>query len=149
MAVPEGALIRYLTYQLPYDVAKQLFNEYEARLKEIDWLLDHSNSFVEIRQNKKTIELLLAISIFHKRVLSNLDSASKFYSLVTRNSEAEAVRIGTYDLTRTERNRLLAAVLKFNEIISEFNISPTFMNYNTTREFLTNVKRMKNAETEN
>jgi hypothetical protein len=149
MPVHEHALIRYLTYRLPYNIANQLFKEYEDRMKEIDWLLENSRQFIDLRENKSTIELLLAISIFHKRIISNLDSASKFYSLVTKNSEAESVRIGRYDLTGLERNKLLATILNFNQIMSEYNIPLSFTNYYATREFLTNVKRLKNAEAQN
>jgi hypothetical protein len=149
MAENESSLIRFLTYKLSYDLANQIYKEYEARMKEVKWRLENTRRFASLQNNKRTIELLLAASIFHKRVISNLDSATKFFSKVTKNSEAETLGIGKFTMTGLERNRILGAVINFNKIIYDYNIPASFMDYYSTTEFLDKVKRLKNAETKN
>src|SRR4051812_45800378 len=116
MAVPQGSLIRFLTYRLPFELSNQIFNEYETRMKEIVWYLEHARRFAILKNEIKSIELLLAVSIFHKRVISNLDSAANFFDRVTKASEAETVKIGSYNMTGKGKNKILSVVINFNRI---------------------------------
>jgi hypothetical protein len=67
-------------------------------------------TFVQI-SNSGTVEVLLALSIFHKRVIQNLDGAIKFQGTVHRTSGAEAIAIGSYDFNKLESNRVTAILI--------------------------------------
>ena len=84
MAENTNNLINILTYKLPYDLANQIFKEYQDRYREVLFFIENGNSFKNLKEDIRTVELLLALSIFHKRVISNLDAAVKFYGRVTK-----------------------------------------------------------------
>ena len=117
-------IINILTYKLPYKLANQIYNEYQNRFREANYLIDNIKRYKELKNNKKTVELLLALSIFHKRVITNLDAAVKFYGTVTKYSTAQTIKIGSYDLTGKEKNNILAVVMNYNQLIERFLIAP-------------------------
>ena len=75
----KSPLINILTYNLDFKLARQIFNEYESRLKDVKYLITQFKTYKVLEEDLKTVELLLALSIFHKRVIANLDAALKFY----------------------------------------------------------------------
>lgn len=83
MSSKQSPLINILTARLPRQLAVQIYSEYEERMKEVIFILRNGERFTDLRDDVTTIELLLAMSIFHKRVISNLDAAVKFYRTVT------------------------------------------------------------------
>jgi hypothetical protein len=143
--MPENTsnLINILTYKLPYDLANQIYKEYHDRHREVLFLIDNGNSFKNLKQDIRTVELLLALSIFHKRVISNLDAAVKFYGRVARNSEATVIKIGSYNFTLEEKNKLLGVVMNYNKIVARYGITDYLMDYYRTREFLEKVNSLK------
>lgn len=143
----ETPIINILTYRLPYDLTNQIYNEYQERYREVIFLVDNANKFKNLKENLKTVELLLALSIFHKRVISNLDAAIKFYGTVSKYSQAEVIRIGNYNFTGDEKNKLLGVVMNYHKLIEKFGIPTSFMDYYLTKEFLQKIldlKRNKN-----
>ncbi|ESU18997.1 hypothetical protein FCR2A7T_24090 [Flavobacterium cauense R2A-7] len=89
---------------------------------------------------------MLALSVFHKRVIANLDGAVKFYGTVTKSSEAEIIKIGSYDLTNEEKNKILAVVMSYNKLLEEYSIPPIVMEYYETREFLRKLIDLKSVQ---
>ena len=152
----KSPIINILTYKLHFELTKQIYNEYQSRYKEAQFLIDSYKTYQPLKGNMKTVELLLALSIFHKRVITNLDAAVKFYGNVNRISQAETIKIGTYDLTGEEKNRMLAITMSYETLIKNFSIPPSLMDYNETKDFLKNLIRLKsylfydqNSETPN
>ena len=139
----ESSMINILTYRLPFQLANQIYNEFQGRLKEATFLIERYKTYKPLARNIKTVELFLSLSIFHRRVISNLDGAVKFYGTVTRCGETDTVRIGSYDLTGEEKNKLLAVVLNFNELLEKFSIPPRVMEYYETRELLQKLITLK------
>lgn len=136
-------IINILTYQLPYNLANQIYNEYQTRIKEAKYLIDNYKTYKTLKNNSETIELLLSLSIFHRRVITNLDGAVKFYGTVTKNGKTDTLRIGSYDLTSEEKNKILAVVINYNRLLEKFSIPPLVMEYHETREFLKNIIGLK------
>lgn len=132
----EKPIINILTFQLPFELANQIYKEYHDRFREVIFFLDNTQKFRKLKDNIKTIELLLALSIFHKRVISNLDAAIKFYGRVSDYSQATVIKIGNYNFTGDERNKLLGVVISYNKLIEKFGIPAHFVNYYFTKEFL-------------
>jgi len=136
-------IINILTYQLPYNLANQIYNEYQSRLKEANYLIENYKTYKSLRDSSKTIELLLSLSIFHRRVITNLDGAVKFYGTVTKKGKTDTIRIGSYDLTFEEKNKILAVVINYNHLLERFSIPPIVMEYHETREFLKKIITLK------
>ena len=91
---------------------------------------------------------ILSLSIFHRRVITNLDGAVKFYGTVTKKGQTDTVRIGSYNLTGDEKNKILAVVLNYNSLLEQFSIHPGVMEYYETRDFLKKIITLK-SELEN
>ncbi len=144
----KSPLINILTYQLPFQLSNQIYNEYQSRLKEANFLIDNYKTYAKLKDNLHTVELFLSISIFHKRVVTNLDGAIKFYGTVTKKGETDTIRVGAYNLTGEERNKMLAVVLNYNQLLQRFSIPPSVMEYYETREFLKKLISLK-SELEN
>lgn len=136
-------IINVLTYQLPYNLANQIYNEFQSRVKEANHLIENYKTYKSLRDSSKTIELLLSLSIFHRRVIANLDGAVKFYGTVTKKGKTDIIRIGSYDLTLEEKNKILAVVINYNHLLEKFSIPPIVMEYHETREFLKRIIMLK------
>lgn len=132
-------IINIFTYGLPQKLAKQIFNEYQSRLSESKFLIEKYNYYLPLLDHIKTLELLLAMSIFYKRVVTNLDSAIKFHSAVNRYSGSEVIQIGSYDFTGEEKNKLLGLIINFNNIQKKFSIPKVLYDYEQTKDFVKNV----------
>lgn len=139
----ETPIINTFTYKLPFELANQIYNEYQSRLKEAVFLIDTYKKYSSLRSNKKTVELLLSLSIFHKRVITNFDGVVKFYGKVTKNGETDTIRIGNYNLTADEKNKILAVVLNYNHLLEKFSIPLSVMEYYETRELLVKLISLK------
>lgn len=136
-------IINILTYQLPYNLANQIYNEFQSRVKEANYLIENYKTYKPLKDSSKTIELLLSLSIFHRRVITNLDGAVKFYGTVTKKGKTDTIRIGSYDLTLEEKNKILAVVINYNQLLEKFSIPPIVMEYHETREFLKKIIMLK------
>lgn len=143
MATKETPIINILTYQLPFVLTNQIYNEYQNRLKEAVFLINNYKTYKPLKENVKTIELFLALSIFHRRVITNFDGAVKFYGTVTKKGETDTIRIGNYNLNAEEKNKILAVVLNYNSLLQKFSIPPIVMEYYETREFLKKLITLK------
>lgn len=132
----ETPMINILTYQLPYKLTNQIYNEYQSRLKEANYLIDNYKTYSPLRQHINTVELFLSLSIFYKRVITNLDGAVKFYGTVTKKRQTDTIQIGAYKMTEDEKNKILAVVMNYNQLLEKFSIPPIVMEYFETREFL-------------
>lgn len=136
-------IINILTYKLDYELSNQIYNEFQSRYKDAKYLINTYKTYQILKTNIKTVETLLALSIFHKRVISNLDAAVKFHGTVSRMSESDTIRIGAYTLNINERNKLLGITMNYNALIKKFSISPTLMDYTETRDFLKKLISLK------
>ncbi len=145
-------IINILTYKLPFKLASQIYNEYQSRLIESCFLIDKYKKYQPLKEDIKTVEVILSLSIFHRRVIANFDGAVKFYGTVSQKGETETVRIGNYSLTCDEKNRILAVVMNYYSLLEKFSIPRVVMEYYETREFLIkliNLKsELKNADSE-
>jgi hypothetical protein len=135
--------INILTYKLNYELARQIYNEYQSRLKEADYLIKNYQFYQSLKKSTKTVELLLALSIFHKRVIANLDAATKFYGIVNDKSNANSIKMGAYSLDVKEKNKILALTITYNVLMDKFSIPSSIMDYNETKDFLKKIINLK------
>lgn len=141
----EYRIINIICYRLPYDLSNQVYNEFESRFKEAVWFIENSNYHKRLRYHLKTVEILLALSIFHKRVISNLDAVVKFYGTVHTISNADTIAIGRYDLDSKEKNKLVGIVIHYRAIKNRFGLDDRVFEYYETKEFLNQVIKYRSS----
>ena len=135
-------MINILTYGLPFKLANQIYNEYQSRLSESKYIIDLSDRYKPLSEYIETVEILLALTIFHKRVISNLDAAVKFYGTVNSYSEVDTIKIGSYNFTGEEKNKILGLTINYNKLQEKFRIPKNLTDYELTKEFLVKVLGM-------
>ena len=137
-------MITLFTKHLPYKLGQQLKIEYDIRANEIIFLTsDKIEQYHYLQKNLKTINLLLALSIFYKRVVCNFESANKFTSRVVINSNADSIKLGSYDFTSKEIFGLRRTILEFDKLLEKYSISPYLFDYTDTIIFLRKIKSYK------
>ncbi len=146
-------MIKLFTENLPYKLIEQMTFEYNGRINDINYFLSgRYDYYTPLKKDIETIQLLLALSIFYKRVLSNFDSATKFTSRIIFKSKAESVQLGTYDLSTKEIFKLNKTVLTFKKLMEDYSIPIGLFEYLETKELLRKIKVYKDSlarETEN
>jgi len=143
MAQEKTPIINILTAGTPYKLANQIYNEFQNRFKEAKYFIENFSWYSELSEDIETVELLLALSIFHKRVVANLDDAIKFYGTVTQSGKTDTISIGSYNLNNEEKNKILGLLINYRKLIQRFGIDEGFMDYYPTKEFLKKVKYLK------
>lgn len=138
-------MIPLFTKHLPFDLQKKLISEYKQRKKEVVYLIKNYDYEGVSLQDLKTIEFLLALSVFYRRVIANIDSASSFTNFVFVNSEASVIKIGGYDLDQDEKRKITAIIIKFRSILKENNIQESQLNYDDMNTFIKEYKKYKQA----
>lgn len=138
-------IINILTYKLDFKLSQQIYNEFQSRLTEAKYLISKYKTYKILEENLKTVELLLALSIFHKRVVANMDAAVKFHGTVTRMTEGSTsvISFGSYQMDVREKNKLLGITMNYNKLIEKFGVPPSFADYNQTNEFLRKIVNLK------
>lgn len=139
-------MIQLFTENLPYKLSEQMTFEYNRRLSDINYFISgRYDYYAHLKKDIESIQLLLALSIFYKRVLSNFDSATKFTSRVVFKSEAVSVQLGTYDLSDKEIFKLNKTVLTFKTLMEEYSIPLGLFEYLETKELLRKIKVYKDG----
>jgi hypothetical protein len=136
-------MIKQFCSRLPREISNPMYNEYNNRLKEINFILENRESYFQLKEYRRTIELILSLSIFYKRVISNLDAATKFAGTVFNNSPAIAIKIGTYNLTGSEKNRIIAIVISYNSLIEKYSITQDILTTVETKDLIRKIKTLK------
>ncbi len=136
-------MIEKFCSRLPREISNPMYNEYYNRLKEINFILENRDAYKHLLQYRKTIELILSLSIFYKRVIANMDAATKFAGTVFSNSPAIAIKIGSYDLTGSEKNRIIAIVINYNSLIEKYSLTYDMLATTETKDLIKKIKDLK------
>lgn len=136
----EYPIINIFCHNLPYDISNKIYNEFETRFRDAKYMIDNYDFYKPLNQHLKAIEIILAMSIFYKRIITNLDSAVKFHGNVLTKSQADIVSIGSYELDTKEKNRIQAILINFQKIMEKYRIPRVFFDYYETKEFLRYIK---------
>lgn len=142
----DSELINILCYRLSGDVSRAVYNEYESRWNEIKHIWEYPrNRFKILEDYSKTIQHLLAMSTFYRRVLSGMGGACDFYKTVAKemNGDREcSITIGKYRFNKKEYNKILTIQITFRKLREKFGIDDLLFEYTETEEFLTNCKEL-------
>jgi len=74
----EKPIMNILTYGLPKELAIPIYNEFHNRMKEIIAIINNNQNYNIHKKVLISIELLLALSIFYKRIISNFNGIQYF-----------------------------------------------------------------------
>lgn len=135
-------MIKFFCQKIPRALSQPMYAEYSSRMSEVKFLLEH-DAYKALKANLELIELLLATSIFYKRVVTNLEAANKFTGTVFNASEAEYIKIGSYKLTSAENRKIFSVIQNYKAIMIKYHIPKSIIEYTETKEFLRAVKDYK------
>ncbi|MEA4975093.1 MAG: hypothetical protein VB046_05085 [Paludibacter sp.] len=139
-------IINIITAKLPKELAMKIYNEYQSRFKEMIGILENSERFNSIGSDMDVLELLLSLSIFHKRVICNIEGLEKFTGTISHKIESEiTIIIGDFKFTTEEQNKIKAVIINYNKLKEKFGILDEYFNYYETYEFLENMLRYKKS----
>jgi hypothetical protein len=139
-------MINNFTDNLPYRLSEQMIIEYNKRLSDVNYFVSGKyDYYANLKGDIESIQMLLALSIFYKRVLTNFDSATKFSSRVVLKSEAEAIQLGTYEFSSKEIFKLNKTIITFRKLLEDYSIPIGLFEYLETKEFLRKVKVYKDS----
>jgi len=147
----EYPIINIFTSQLPKELAVRMYNEFQDRMKTVMWQVQNVERYKFLNDHIKLVEDILALSIFHRRVVASLDGALTFFRTVTQMSGATGISIGKYEFTAEEKNKLLSLTISYRQLLKKFLITQDMFEFQDTREFMRILLRLKqlweNAET--
>jgi hypothetical protein len=139
-------MIKTFTENLPYRLSEQMIIEYNKRLSDVNYFVSGKYDFyAHLKGDLESIQMLLALSIFYKRVLTNFDSATKFSSRIVLKSDAKAIQLGTYELSAKEIFKLNKTVITFRKLMEDYSIPIGLFEYIETKEFLRKIKVYKDS----
>lgn len=143
----QSSIINILTYRLPGNVTRPIYQEYNSRRRELDRIwANPKNNYHMLQNYVSTIEALLAISTFYRHIMGHMNGAVSFYKSVNRNSSGMenecAIKIGGTILDSKQQRLLLSAVIKFEQIQKRYQLEPVFFEYSETIQFLRNCKKL-------
>jgi len=136
-------MIEQFCSRLPGDISRPMYNEYYNRLREIQFIIENREAYFLLKDDQRTIEMIVALSIFYKRVIANIKGATTFAATVFDSSSAQSVKIGDYDLTDKERRRILATIINFQTLTAKYNISRSLITTVETRDLIRKIKDLK------
>lgn len=142
----KSPLINILTYRLPFKLANQMHSEFVDRANESSYMINHFDSYKELIPHIDTIEVFIALSVFQKRVINNLDAATKFHDKVSNLGDVETISIGQYQLSGDEKNKLLGLVINYTSILKKYDLTREFLSFNETWELLQRATNLLKRE---
>lgn len=137
----DEALIKILCKDLPGEVTKPLFNEFNQRWSEIENIWQQNgNIYPALQEHKSAVRTLLAMSTYYRRVISGFAGATDFYKKVTGGDLTidRPVKIGNYSMSLSENKQLWKVQKAFSELRNKYQIADSFFDYDDTLGFLRN-----------
>lgn len=139
-------IINILTYELPGNITRTIYLEYNSRRRELDRIwANPDNNYRVLQDYVSTVEALLAISIFYRHVMGQLQGAVSFYKSVNKMCSMKkecAIKVGGMVLDNKQQRHLLSAVIKFDQIQKKYQLEPVFFEYSETIQFLRNCNKL-------
>lgn len=133
-------MIKMFCKDLPFNLSQALYNEYNSRKYELNYIYNKSKThYDKTIDNIDSIYLLLAVSIYYKRVIANLYSANAFYQNVKEISDVERIKIGSFIIDSEEASSLKKTVKSFQSLLLKFNIPLWVLEFSDINHFLRNV----------
>lgn len=118
-----------------------MYNEYQYREKELTYLITTYTKRYKWIEDVEFIKLLLAMSIYYRRIIAQLDASINFTDRIFKLDDGKGVLIGTYELNKGEIENIKKAVNNFNAIMRRFYIHLYLFDYDDVKMFLFKIKK--------
>lgn len=147
----KNSLINIFASRLPASITKPICREYDWRKTEIQRVWSAGYERYQVLESfESTVDALLALSIFYRHVVVNLDGASSFYVKINKDAEkAMPIKIGNFEFNDEERRKLMAIHIQLGKITDRYQITPYFFKYADTLDFLRNCLDLYNTPEQN
>lgn len=134
-------MIKLFCKNLPSNISRQLYFEYKNLEKELIFLLSTYKKKYNWIKDIDTIKLLLAMSIYYKRVIAPLESVSDFYLNLNKLNDVDGIVLGNDELKRVAFIKIEDIVNKFFRILRIFGLSTKIFEYYNISIFLDKIKK--------
>lgn len=143
----KNSLINIFTSKLPASITRPLCREYDWRKTEIVRVWENGyDKYKVLEDYEGTVDALLALSLFYRHVIVNLDGAAEFYVKINRGLDKEMpIKIGKFTFNIEERRRIQAVHIQITNIIEKYQITSRFFEYADTLDFLRNCLDLYNT----
>lgn len=132
-------LLDKFCFPLKFDLRKKVRSEFEGRLKEIQWLISNRDFYSQLENDIEVIEIILLLTVYYKRVITSFDSATKFYTRVSKVENSQGIQIGKFDYNREQNNKILGIIISFKRLMDLYQLPPFVFEYIETKDFLYNI----------
>jgi len=130
---------------LNFDLRRKVKSEFESRLKEIHWLVSNTDFYSKLENDLEVIELIVLLTVYYKRVIISLDSATKFYTRVSKIKNSEGIQIGKFNYNQEQNNKILGVIISFKKLIDLYLLPPYIFEYIETKDFLRQIITYKES----
>lgn len=130
---------------LNFDLRRKIRSEFEGRLKEIQWLVTNTDFYSELENDLEIIEIILLLTVYYKRVITSLDSATKFYTRVSKVDRSEGIQIGRFNYNREHNNKILGVIINFKKLMDLYILPSYIFEYIETKEFISRIVTYKES----
>lgn len=138
-------LLDKFCYPLKFDLSRKVRSEFEGRLKEIQWLISNRDFYSILENDIEVLEIILLLTVYYKRVVTSLDSATKFYTRVSKVDNSEGIQIGKFNYNHVQNNKLLGVIISFKKLIDLYRLPSYIFEYIETRDFLRQLVTYKES----
>ena len=138
-------MIKLFCKGLPYYLSNLLYSEYQIYLKEINFLVKtFSNKYSWLNDiDFEIIELILALSIFFRRIIAQLESVYSFRERVFPTDDKEAsIEIGSYSFNKEESQKIEKVINQFWNICERYGIQIYLFDFSDSETFLYKLKKL-------
>ena len=134
-------MIKLFCKGLPWNLSQLLYAEYQNRLKEFRFLLENFPNKYRWIEDHEPVELILAMSIFYRRVIAQFDAAKDFTVSLLKRSECVGVSFGQFTLDENQADSLSKIVNGFSYLLYKFGLDEDLFDYDDVEGFLIQLKR--------
>lgn len=138
-------LLDKFCFPLKFDLRRKVRSEFEGRLKEIQWLISNRDFYSQLGNDIEVIEIILLLTVYYKRVITSLDSATKFYTRVSKVDNSEGVQIGKFNYNHEQNNKILGVIISFKKLMDLYFLPPYIFEYIETKDFLRQIVTYKES----
>lgn len=129
-------MIRLFTSKLPAKLSRDLYFEYNRLLPRVKEAIIEKEVLIDDNE-RDFVFLLLAMSIFFKKVIMPLSGAESFSSQLSE-FRVETIQMSSFQFTNEDRANIDKIVKEFYGMINSFGIDRKLLDYSDSKTFLDN-----------
>ncbi|GET25064.1 hypothetical protein [Prolixibacter sp. NT017] len=130
---------------LPSDLRRKIRSEFDSRLKETKWFISNTDFYAQLDSDTEVIEIILLLTVYYKRVIICLDSATRFYTRVSKIKDSDGIQIGKFNYDYTQNNKILGVIINFKRLKEMYQLPEYIFEYVETKEFIRKIVTFKES----